>query len=128
MKKIVLLSSLLAVCAISLQAEVFRAQQYEQKRYIYEDRIKIRSNKLGNWYVLGDMVTFSSAHKFAPNDKIRVVLTDHEGSVFLDKTLSGKEFNEKAGTGKAMSRVTMKSSSTATANSSPKGGTSRFGR
>ena len=95
MKKIVLLSSLLAVCAISLQAEVFRAQQYEQKRYIYEDRIKIRSNKLGNWYVLGDMVTFSSAHKFAPNDKIRVVLTDHEGSVFLDKTLSGKEFNEK---------------------------------
>ena len=95
MKKIVLLSSLLAVCAISLQAEVFRAQQYEQKRYIYEDRIKIRSNKLGNWYVLGETVTFSSAHQFSPKDKIHVILTDYEGSVFQEKTLSGKEFNEK---------------------------------
>ncbi|MBQ8754851.1 MAG: beta-galactosidase [Lentisphaeria bacterium] len=95
MKKLLLLSTLLAICCTPLSAEVFRAKQYEHTRFFYKNRIRIRSNKLGNWYVLGETVVFSSEHKFAPDDKIRAVLTDYEGSVYSDRTLSGKDFNGK---------------------------------
>ena len=95
MKKTLFLSAALAGCIVPLSGEVFRAKQYEQIRYICKDRIRIRSSKLGNWYVLGETVVFSSEHKFAPEDKIHVLLTDHEGSVVSDQTLSGKKFNEK---------------------------------
>lgn len=77
-----------------LYGEPVRCPQYEMSKRFAHPGMRIRSNKLANWYVLGDEVVFSSEAKLPEKDRVRVVMTDVDGSVYLDKTISGKEFNE----------------------------------
>lgn len=79
--------------AFPLCGEPVRAKQYEMSQRFSHPGMKIRSNKLANWYVLGEEVVFSSETKLPETDRVRVVMTDADGSVYLDRTLSAKEFN-----------------------------------
>ena len=57
--------------AFPLCGEPVRAKQYEMSQRFSHPGMKIRSNKLANWYVLGEEVVFSSETKLPETDRVR---------------------------------------------------------
>lgn len=89
-------SVIASAAAVFAGGDPQRAPQYEMSaRFTSPEEMRIRSNRTANWFVFGEEAVFSSEKPLAENDKIRVSMTDLEGSVYLDQTISGGEFNRK---------------------------------
>ena len=82
------------ICAAAdVCADMLRAEQYEMKQTYAHPGIRIRSNRVANWYVLGEEVVFSPEKPIPGSGTVTVTLRTGDESVFLTRTLPLSEFN-----------------------------------
>lgn len=90
-RRLILIGGICA--AVEVCADTVRAPQYEMKKDFALPGIRIRSNRVANWYVLGEEVVFSPEKPIPGNGQVTVTLRTGDDSVFLKKTLPLSEFN-----------------------------------